>query len=922
MRPLELTMTSFRSYGSQTIDFRRHGLVVISGDTGAGKTSILDAVCYALYGRTPEQSGSRDLLTLGAECGEVRLTFSTSAGVWRITRRLGRAAPEPTHLLEGLDGDGGAVASQVTGAAAVNPRVVELVGMGYHAFTSAVLLAQGRFAQFLQATPRDRDVILRELFGIASLETARNAALAAREAAAREVTVLDRERSVLPTHTPAARNAQAALARSAAARLAALRPLQNLVNAAELNRSRAREAAETFERIGAALAELPSTAERRALVELHSGARRTAEEARRVSDEAQQSVDEAARARDRLRERHGGTASELAAVRGVAERALIARESIPREEEALRAQEEELQRQRSRLERMGGEVTAARQHREALGALAEVLIALAAARDQEHEAARRAAEAAGLRDEAHRAARRATDEADVADAALDELRRAHAAAAMRSHLTAGAPCPVCGQHVRHVPEAPHEDLHDLEEDVLRLHERAAAAAARLADREAEARGAQLALDDARARVTEAEQRVIARGGDIAADESDAARLVAEAARVSAEAAEPEQEIMELSAEIERSAGSLAEAHRRLDRDRNDLAQLDERLGTYADRDDPVAALDTAVRELEMLETAVAQSTKYANQAIAKTTEAERVVAAIERDELARLRHALALLAGRLGLDPLPAELPAEELPVRADELSGRAERARRDAAERERTATATAHELDAQIAERGAPYGVRSAEDYPARRHSAAESLRAAHRELADIERHATAGRRLARQAASAQAEAEIYSRLAVDLQANRFPRYLLARFHERLATGASTRLQTLSHGAFSFSGEDPDPLSVVDHRRGRRVRGAATLSGGERFLASLALALAMSDIASGSAGRLDCLFLDEGFSSLDGESLEVAISAVERMADHGRLVVVITHLPGVAERLGAAIHVRKDPSGTSHVVDRAELVA
>ena len=85
-------------------------------------------------------------------------------------------------------------------------------------------------------------------------------------------------------------------------------------------------------------------------------------------------------------------------------------------------------------------------------------------------------------------------------------------------------------------------------------------------------------------------------------------------------------------------------------------------------------------------------------------------------------------------------------------------------------------------------------------------------------------------------------------------------------------------------------------------------------------MALALADIASGSSGRLDCLFLDEGFSSLDDESLEVAIEGVERMADDGRLVVVITHLPGIAERLGAEIRIRKDPSGTSHVVDRALL--
>ena len=161
MRPLELTLTAFRSYSSETVDFRPHNLVVISGDTGAGKTSLLDAIAFALYGRTPEQSSSRELLTLGASHGEVRLTFEASGGTWRVTRRLGAGAPEPTHLLEALDGDAGEVTDHVAGAAAVNARLVELVGMGFQAFTSAVLLAQGRFAQFLQASPRDRDVILR-----------------------------------------------------------------------------------------------------------------------------------------------------------------------------------------------------------------------------------------------------------------------------------------------------------------------------------------------------------------------------------------------------------------------------------------------------------------------------------------------------------------------------------------------------------------------------------------------------------------------------------------------------------------------------------------------------------------------------------------------------------------------------------------
>jgi exonuclease SbcC len=107
----------------------------------------------------------------------------------------------------------------------------------------------------------------------------------------------------------------------------------------------------------------------------------------------------------------------------------------------------------------------------------------------------------------------------------------------------------------------------------------------------------------------------------------------------------------------------------------------------------------------------------------------------------------------------------------------------------------------------------------------------------------------------------------------------------------------------------------VVDVRRGERVRAAGTLSGGETFLARLALALGLSDVAAESSGRLDCLFLDEGFSTLDADALEQALAGVERLAGDGRLIAVITHLPGVAERLGAAIRVAKDPGGASRVV-------
>jgi exonuclease SbcC len=917
MRPLELNLTAFRSYASETIDFRPYALVVISGDTGAGKTSLLDAIAFALYGRTPEQSSSRELLTLGASHGEVRLTFDAAGRTWRVTRRLGTGAPEPTHLLEELAGDGGETTAHLTGAAAVNARLVELVGMGFPAFTSAVLLAQGRFAQFLQASPRDRDVILRELFDIASLEAVRVVAIARKEAAEREVSVLARERDLLPDHRPTVRNAAAVRARAASARHAALRALRPLADAAKLAREREREAASAAALIRAALGDLAPPNERRELVERYEAARYAAQTARADSDAAQGALREAIALRDRLRNDHGGTAAELAALRGLAERGARLQAGLPAEQEAIARYEVALAEGRARLDALRAAAAAVAQDRDALALLAERFAELIAARTDATAAEFAVESAEARREEAQAFARQATDEAAVADAALDELRRAHLAATLRAAIVPGAPCPVCGQVVHDAGHHTPADLQDIEHGVRVLAARAEQATRELAEADTQARLTVQGRDEAVRRLADAERLVIDQGGDPAGDPASPA---ADAERAAADATAHQEEALVLAGEVERTAGALAEARRRLDRDRAELAELAGRLGRHGENDDPLDALARAVTALEAAESAVAVSGEAASRLAAVAAETERAGARFEREDLGRVRQSLTVLATRLGLDPIPPDIEAAELPSRADELVSQATLALRESEQRAGRARAAASSLAEIVASRGAQLGVEGPRDVAARHDESARMLAQARSELAAVEDRASQARRLVRDAAAATSEADLFAQLAVDLQANRFPRHLLARFHERLASGASARLQNLSRGAFGFAGAEPDPLAVVDHRRGRRTRGAATLSGGERFLASLALALALADIASGSSGRLDCLFLDEGFSSLDGESLEVAIEGVERMADDGRLVVVITHLPGVAERLGAEIRIRKDPSGTSHVVDQALL--
>ena len=112
--------------------------------------------------------------------------------------------------------------------------------------------------------------------------------------------------------------------------------------------------------------------------------------------------------------------------------------------------------------------------------------------------------------------------------------------------------------------------------------------------------------------------------------------------------------------------------------------------------------------------------------------------------------------------------------------------------------------------------------------------------------------------------------------------------------------------------------LDVVDHWNGT-VRRVETLSGGESFLASLALALGLADEIQSSSGgvQLDTMFVDEGFGSLDDEALQKAMQALGQLGEGRRLVGIISHVAGLKERIDRQIVVKKDRSGGS----RAEIV-
>jgi exonuclease SbcC len=192
------------------------------------------------------------------------------------------------------------------------------------------------------------------------------------------------------------------------------------------------------------------------------------------------------------------------------------------------------------------------------------------------------------------------------------------------------------------------------------------------------------------------------------------------------------------------------------------------------------------------------------------------------------------------------------------------------------------------------------------------ERARAATRRI--VERRAQAADLISRRDA-AQDEQHVAKLLGDLLRSDRFPRWLVTAAVDALVADASTKLGGLSGGEFDLTHEDGD-FYVIDHTDADSRRSVRTLSGGETFQASLALALAlssqMSALAAAGAARLDSIFLDEGFGTLDPETLEVVASTLETLAQGQRMVGVITHVAALAERVPVRFIVARDARTSS----------
>ncbi|WP_037496258.1 AAA family ATPase [Solirubrobacter soli] len=535
MRPLELRLSGFRSYRSErVVSFRDLDLVAIIGDTGAGKSSLLEAMTWALYGAsTWSKRASSELLAHGARRMSVSLEFEAAGGVWRVVRAYGSAN---TAVLECLSDPS---VAKIDGARQVDPEIERLLGLPYDVFCSCVLLPQGKFERLLKATPGQKTDVLKSILRLESLGLMRERA----DGLARRLG--DREREML---TARARfmPSPLAIAEAAAEQLAALEPERSRLSALaeevarlgassreHLERARAAEteAARLVIRRGDRSTQLHALAlAAAALGDQADAARLALADAERVRDDAETAYRAAVDA--------GLDAPSLTAAAGrvTAARAVLRRSDqlaarIADDERALTAIGDELDAARSASSvaeaalrahdetraREQAEATAATDRARELADHAKRVGEAVDARDRAAAALATARATAERSAAAHASARRALDAArvdlDAALAAREAAQRAHAVAHVAAGAAPGDPCPVCARALPDEFEPPlAADLAEAETAVgatTREHDAAAASertAALSAERDATA---QRAAESTLATTTEAATTALA-----------------------------------------------------------------------------------------------------------------------------------------------------------------------------------------------------------------------------------------------------------------------------------------------------------------------------------------------------------------------------------------------------------------------------
>lgn len=994
MKVLTLQMEGFGPYlARQTIDFTTFDddIFVITGKTGAGKSTILDAIVFALYDSVPRYDGGESSVRshfCGAEDPtSVTLEFESGGQRYKVTRSPEYMRPkkrgdglttqkaEATLWVE-RDGQWDALEVQLRD---VNRRIGEIMQLTATQFLQVILLAQGRFQEFLHADTNDRLKVLRSLFGtgrfeqlerhVRELAKERSRAVEAADAVlsdivARAMTeagpvtasvepglaerdewfdatalVLQEQAATASTTQQEASKAATAAAETLSqakalaeghARLAAARE-----TVAELE-SRAQAHAEDVARLAAAQRAKPVAAPLRSFelcqaeVEAANSARQTAvtealsaalapvawpgslgalaaateEDLTARVIELQGEISGLSNAVSlelelpAMRDKAAAAVAAVTQAQAARDAARTRLDALPAREKQLRDDRGAAAEQAARVPDLESALERAQTAVHAHGRVLELLAQLETAQQAEGEASQAHADAV------------------AAHNTLVQRRLRSQAAHLAVELVDGEPCAVCGATEHPSPAQP-SDTHVTDDEVD--------AAGAVAE------GARKELDAASGAVRDVEKqlagaRELARGSDaesaaMAQQQAATALEVAQAAaaqraRLDKELAGLEAELQELKEALEDKSAALEQAQTARTTATDAVAQAEKTVEQSLAEYESVGARARDLERAQTLVRDIAVATSDAAKAGRALTQARDALAAVLAEsgfedadqareamlpetELAQLNAAVTTHAEKLaGARAVVKNLAEQDLPPAPEDLSALEQAAQASATARD--AAVAAATAAAALAERFS----RLADDYRAR---ASASLQA-------------------------RQERDVALTLANSLEGHppnerkmRLESFVLASKLERIVAAANERLEVMSAGQYRLEHDDDRQYRNAQTGLGLRIADAHTgqsrttksLSGGETFLASLALALGLAETVTAEAGgiRLSTLFIDEGFGSLDGETLEIAMSTLDELRSGGRTIGLISHVEAMKEQIPRKLDVVKAADGSSRVV-------
>jgi exonuclease SbcC len=996
-----LQLTAFGPFpGTEVVDvddLSSGGLFLLHGPTGAGKTSVLDAVCFALYGRVPgTRGGSARLRSDHADptvAAEVACEFTVADRRFEVTRSpawerpkkrgTGTTTEQTRVTVREREGDGWRVLT--TRADEAGHLLDALLGLGLDQFTKLVLLPQGEFAAFLRADAEVRRQMLERLFGAdrftavqqwmrqhqLDLRREVDTALAGTErllAQAHQVAAPLDGPEPLPTVDGAGELT------GATDPLAPLRGLQRLARqaceeatarrlssqAALKRASQARERGETLaarrhehavaagrrDALTATAAEQAHRVRRLDLAGLAAGllpVATTLDAASRHSERARRQLAEAldgARAtsplaasqtRDALVDLAAGEAATAQA------RTLLAvLAEAERDAARLAELDAELARRTETVARATRDAVLARDRVTALQDLLDDLrgrreaAAVVAVQEPDAAAALAAAQAvldaAGQRDrltvaradaeQARDTARRRRDDARESWLDLRERRLAGIAAELAAGLRPGSACPVCGSSEHPAPA----EAGDTGPVVDQAGERAAQRRVEAAERDLEATQATLA--ETSLRLVAAREVAGEVGLDAArARRAAAADRLAGARTAQAELATAERALTEATGQLDDWAARREGAEATLQKESTELASTRNLAADLRARV-PEAAVDgqgpgERRRQVErwvaaLEETSGARREVEAADAVRADALAEADLAAA-RAGFPTLTEALTAVADAVTLDALRAAVRRydDELAAVTDRLA--------DPALVE-AAGQPAPSLPALVA---AEEHARSDDDAAAARVAVCEGAATALDDLAGrLQRHLRRTSPVLQRYRTAEQLSRCLDGTGGDNSRRMsLSAYVLAARLEQVAQAASERLSAMSGGRYTLVHSDDLErgrvrsglsLRVVDEWTGAQ-RETASLSGGEAFYTSLALALGLADVVTAEAGgtAVETLFVDEGFGSLDEETLDEVMDVLDGLRSGGRAVGLVSHVPELRHRIPSRLEVVKTRAGS-----------